>query len=44
VALIFKGQMRDEELDVHPLKMRSPCDLQTLHNKQPVVERTVPEE
>jgi hypothetical protein len=43
VALIFKGQMHDE-LDVHPLKMRPPCDLKTSHDEQPVVERTVPEE
>ena len=44
VALIFKGQMHDEELDVRPLKMRPTCDLKTLQNEQPVVERTVPEE
>jgi hypothetical protein len=36
--------MHNEELDVHPLKMRPPCDFKTLHNEQPVVERTVPEE
>jgi len=44
VALTFKGQMHDEELDARPLKMRPPCDLQTSHNEQPVVERTVREE
>jgi hypothetical protein len=43
VALIFKGQMHDVELEVRLLKMRPPCDLQTSHNEQPAVERTVPE-
>jgi hypothetical protein len=44
VVTFFKGQIHDEDLDVHPLKMRPPCDLRTSHNEQPVMEHTVPEE